>query len=177
MYRFALPVLLAFALVAPRASFAELLAVKEPETVALGPITLTDGTRTGLPLEAVLPDGPAILHFWATWCAPCREELPALDAFIDGLEADGLADGLVIISVDRAGYDRVSAFLKGGLGLDLISWQDESGKASQTFRLFGFPATILLDAGHRVVWRHSGALDWDDPAIRAELTEFLARPQ
>ncbi len=118
-----------------------------------------------------------VLDFWATWCAPCRDELPALDTFANDLEADGLADSLVVISVDRAGYDRVAAFLSGGLGLDLVSWQDESRKAGQTFRLFGFPATILLDAEHRVVWRHSGPLDWNDPAFRAELTDVLTPPQ
>lgn len=177
MRRFALPILLAFALSVPMAASADLGTVAEPETVGLGQITLTNGTRTGIPLDSVLPDGPAILHLWATWCAPCREELPALEIFIDDLEANGLADRLLLISVDHASYDRVSAFLSGGLGLDLTTWQDESRKAGQTFRLFGFPSTILLDAKHRVVWRHSGPLVWDDPAFRAELTEFLTLPQ
>jgi thiol-disulfide isomerase/thioredoxin len=173
MRRFALPLLLAFALTAPRAASADLLKVTAPEAVALGQITLTDGSKASVPLESVLPDGPAILHFWATWCAPCREELPHLDAFTKDLVADGLAEHLVVISVDRARYDRVAAFLDYALGLDLISWQDESRKAGTVFRLFGYPATILLDAEHRVVWRHAGSLEWDNPVFGDALTNHL----
>jgi thiol-disulfide isomerase/thioredoxin len=146
----------------------------DPETVDLSRIVLTDAQGDERSLDDILPDGPVALHFWATWCVPCRDELPAIDRFVTALTEDGVAERLVVVSVDRFGYERVLAFVHDDLGLqNLTTWQEVTRKAGPTFRLFGYPDTVLLDADHRMVARLPGALDWDDPGIRSALMSHL----
>ena len=131
-----------------------------------------DGTETDL--AALLAGRPAILHFWATWCGPCREELPALAAYAADLaEAGGGA--LVVVAVERSPPEKIEAFL-AGIGLDgFATLRDPSGRSGPVFGLFGMPSTVLIDGAGRVVARRAGPLDWQDPAVRAELADHLGR--
>ena len=139
------------------------------------------GQETGVDLSAVtvrdaagetaalgdLVDGPTIIHFWATWCAPCLEELPQLDAFAQGLEPGDL----VVVSVDTAGYERITDYL-GDLGVGLESHQQIEGNVGSVFGILGYPSTFVVDGGGEIVFRRQGAVDWDDPA---EAEEMIAR--
>lgn len=146
----------------------------DPEAVDLSQIVVTDAQGDERSLGDVLPDGPVALHFWATWCVPCRDELPAIDRLVTTLTEDGVAERLVVVSVDRFAYERVLDFVRDELGLQsLTTWQEVTRKAGPTFRLFGYPDTVLLDTDHRMVARLPGALDWDDPGIRSELMSHL----
>jgi thiol-disulfide isomerase/thioredoxin len=148
----------------------EALTWTEPQPVDFGAIGVTDASEVHRRLSEVLPRASVIVHFWATWCHPCREELPAVARFASVLSNEELTDRLVVVSVDRSDYDRVLSFLRDLPELnDFHTWQVISGSAGSAFRLFGYPATIVLDADHRVIARHPGPLAWDDPAIRAEL--------
>ena len=143
-----------------------------PEPVDLAAVIVSD-TNGDTPLAEVLAGKPTILHVWATWCAPCRTELPAVARFQAALAAEGLGDRLVLLSVDRSSHDRVAAFLADDLGLDLHTWFDTSRRAGPSFRLFGYPATVVLDGDGAIVWRHTGPLDWDDASLRDALTRYL----
>jgi len=146
----------------------------EPREIDVAAVALVGVGGNERRLDEILPPGPAIVHFWATWCVPCRDELPALDRFRAALAPDGRGRVLVV-SVDRFAFSKVEAFLRDELGLpDLTTWKDANGKAGAVFRLFGYPDTVLLDAEHREVGRRAGSLDWDDPEVRLELMERLA---
>ena len=141
------------------------------------------GQETGVDLSAVtvrdaagetaalgdLVDGPTIIHFWATWCAPCLEELPQLDAFAQGLEPGEL----VVVSVDTAGYERITDYL-GDLGVGLESHQQIEGNVGSVLGILGYPSTFVVDGGGEIVFRRQGAVDWDDPSTRAEIMAPLA---
>ncbi|WP_338607393.1 TlpA disulfide reductase family protein [Pelagibacterium nitratireducens] len=136
------------------------------------------GQETGVDLSAVtvrdaagetaalgdLVDGPTIIHFWATWCAPCLEELPQLDAFAQGLEPGEL----VVVSVDTAGYERIATYLDD-LGVGLESYQQIEGNVGGVFAILGYPSTVVVDGEGAVLWRMQGAVDWDDPGITGEI--------
>jgi thiol-disulfide isomerase/thioredoxin len=146
----------------------------DPEEVDLSRIVLTDAQGGELALDEVLPDGPVALHFWATWCVPCRDELPAIDRFVTALTENGIAERLIVVSVDSLAYERVMEFVRDDLGLQsLTTWQEITRKAGPTFRLFGYPDTVLLDADHNMVARLPGTLDWDAPGTRAQLIDHL----
>lgn len=150
----------------------------EPFAPDLAGITLRDATGTARPLAELLPSGgPALLHVWATWCLPCLDELPALAGFARALEAEGLAERLLLVSVDRGPYERIEDYLTDRLGLDeLRSWQAVDGDLGTALRLTGYPSTLVLDGAGRVAGRAEGSLPWADPALRARLRDDFGLP-
>lgn len=134
--------------------------------------TPPDGTSRSM--SELLPRGPVLVHFWATWCAPCRRELPALSRFSKSLGASGAGNRLLVVSLDRAAYDHVTFMLGSRFNVtNVTTFQDAEGWSSRLFGLRGLPTTVLLDAQHRVVAMHAGVLDWDDPEVRADLMAML----
>jgi thiol-disulfide isomerase/thioredoxin len=124
-------------------------------------------------LADFLPGEPSVLHFWATWCAPCRAELPGLAAYADELGERGLRDRLIVVAVEPSPREKIDRFLTE-IGLEgFVTLQDRQNRSGATFGLFGMPATILLDAGGRVVGQHSGPIDWTDETVREELAAHL----
>lgn len=140
------------------------------DTVALKGVLLRNGDGGARPIREVLSDkGPTIVHFWATWCVPCRKELPSVDRFAADLDKAGKGGRLVVVSVDRFPYATIARFLSSELGLGLRTWQDAERKTGSAFRIFGYPATLVVDRAGTVTWRHIGPLDWDDGNFRKAL--------
>lgn len=126
------------------------------------------GERAAL---AELVDGPTILHFWATWCGPCRQELPAIEAFAAELAQRDLAEKLVLVSVDTSAFDRVEDWL-ADLGIGLETVMQVEGNAGSALAILGYPSTLIVD-GNAVLMRHQGALKWTDEGVAAELTSLV----
>lgn len=145
------------------ATFAELKAVPPSPAPALA-------ERPGGPgvLER-LRGRPVLINFWATWCEPCRDEMPALDRL--RARRPEVAVITVAMADNRA---KVEAFAADYL-LDLTILHDPDQMAGRAWGVRVLPTTILLDAAHRVRYRAVGALDWAAPAIDAAL-DSLARP-
>src|SRR5690606_8261493 len=80
-------------------------ALAQPMSADRDAVAVDDGAGETVVLGELV-EGATSLHFWATWCAPCREELPELQAFA---EAEGLGERLVLVSVDTAEDGRVAA--------------------------------------------------------------------
>jgi len=158
-----------------RAFAAALLLILATVARAEGPLDRVVVTGPGggtTPLaDRVTP--PAILHFWATWCAPCLEELPDVAAFAE--ERPDLFRGVAVVSVDTASYERVESFLDERLGLpDLPSLKVVEGNAGAAFGIMGYPSTIFLDGEGNVTRRHQGVLDWGSAEVRADFAAHLA---
>jgi thiol-disulfide isomerase/thioredoxin len=100
-----------------------------------------------------------LLNLWATWCLPCRREMPSLDRLQKQLGSDKFE--VVAVSVDRKGLDASRKFLEetkvNGLGL----YVDASARLTSTFRVIGLPATLLIDAEGRELGRLLGPAEWD----------------
>lgn len=108
-----------------------------------------------------------LLNFWATWCPPCIEELPALDRLQRLLGEQAIA--VVALSIDDSNIDLPISFVQR-LGLrDLRVFHDFTGRAADAFPLYGLPVTYLIDPGGMVVGYIVGAVAWDSPAA----VEFL----
>ena len=124
-------------------------------------------------LDAILPDGPLILHLWATWCAPCRAELPELAAFRAVLPAD-LGDRLVVVSVDTRPLAEVRRFLDGDMALPgFETYRVDPAEAGGRFQVIGYPLTLFLDRDGAVTRRISGAAPWPDAGFRSQALEHL----
>src|SRR6516162_3692519 len=100
-----------------------------------------------------------LLNVWATWCVPCRKEMPALDRLQARL---GGNDFLVIpLSIDRDGVAPVKRFYQE-LGLQKLAiYVDPSGKGTRSLAIPGVPTTLLIDRQGREVGRKMGAAEWD----------------
>ena len=100
-----------------------------------------------------------LLNLWATWCVPCRKEMPTLDRLQAKL---GGKDFLVIpLSIDREGVAPVKRFYQELKFEKLAIYVDPSGKGSQALAIPGVPTTLLIDRQGREVARKMGPAEWD----------------
>lgn len=112
-----------------------------------------------------------LLNIWATWCKPCRQEMPALDTLQRRHAAEGLT--VVGVSIDEPGErDRIAPFAQE-LGASYALWHDPDDRVSSTFLAIGVPASYLIDRDGTLRWRHVGPVTADDPALTAALREAL----
>ncbi len=113
-----------------------------------------------------------VLNFWATWCAPCVEEMPALDR-LSALLADGGIDVLAL-SEDFQGVKAVKPFYaKHGIET-LAVLIDKRGQLVRSLGTRGLPTTVLYDAEGREVGRVVGPAEWDAPETVAFLRACLS---
>ncbi len=127
------------------------------------PIAFTDEAGE----ELILADyrgTPVAVHFWATWCFPCRAEMPTMDA----LQRE-LGDDLVILplSLDRDGAPLVRNYYNDHDLVTLPVMIDEKMAAGRALRVHGIPATVFINAEGAEVARVLGDRDWSDPDVIA----------
>jgi thiol-disulfide isomerase/thioredoxin len=113
------------------------------------------------------------VNFWATWCAPCVEEMPALDRLQASLSTKGVA--VLAISVDRGGLRQVAPFFAVNELKNLPVYLDPSGNSMRAFAVRGLPTTIVIDAEGRERGRLEGAAAWDSPAAERLLLQYLSK--
>lgn len=114
-----------------------------------------------------------MVHFWATWCPPCVEELPALDRFARSLAGSDLE--VLTISVDEGGPDVVREFMqRNKLALPVLLDPDKT--AASRYGTFKFPETYLVDRQGIIRNKIIGAVDWGRPEAR-EIIEGLLKKQ
>ena len=110
-----------------------------------------------------------LLNLWATWCVPCRAEMPALDRL--EAQAGGPAFEVVAVNVDTARLERRSAFLDSVGVKALARYADPSGDAFETLRkdgkALGLPVTMLIDKDGCEIGAAAGAVKWDSADAEA----------
>jgi len=99
-----------------------------------------------------------LLNIWATWCVPCREEMPQLDAL--QAELGGADFEVVAINIDKGGPDKARKFLEETKATDLALYTDPSGKMFAKLKAVGMPTTLLLDTQGKEIGRLVGPADW-----------------
>jgi thiol-disulfide isomerase/thioredoxin len=100
-----------------------------------------------------------LLNFWATWCVPCRLEMPALEALYQRHKARGLE--VVTVNLDMLSTAGVEAFVKE-VGVTFRVGLDPSWSTAQAYQVLGLPTTYLIDRAGNAVVREVGARDWLD---------------
>jgi cytochrome c biogenesis protein CcmG, thiol:disulfide interchange protein DsbE len=111
-----------------------------------------------------------VVNFWATWCAPCRDELPSLERLRDALH--GKPFEVLAVNVNE-GESRVKRFLNE-VPLRLPVLLDRDGEAQRAWKVRGLPATFLLDREGVIRFWYLGELDWAQPAILRTVESLLA---
>lgn len=112
-----------------------------------------------------------LLNVWATWCAPCRDEMPALDRLQAALGNEGFE--VVALSIDRQGVSAVEPFYRQ-LGLRSLGiYVDPTGGAGRELGAVGIPTTLLIDREGMEVARKVGPAEWDSPGIAGAIRKHL----
>lgn len=112
-----------------------------------------------------------VLNFWATWCAPCVREMPALDRARALLAARGVE--VLAVSNDRGGAEIVRAFYAENAVVHLPALTDSNLALARRFGVRGLPTTAFIDAGGRVLGHVEGAAEWDREPIPTALRQCL----
>jgi thiol-disulfide isomerase/thioredoxin len=117
---------------------------------------------------------PALINFWASWCAPCREEMPSLAR----LASARAGDGLVVIAINyRESAATVRRFLES-LGAPLPAvlpvLLDQSGEAAKAWTPRIFPTTVFIDRRGRPIGSLVGECDWDSTTALERVVPLLA---
>lgn len=113
-----------------------------------------------------------LVNFWATWCGPCRREMPSLDKLQTRL---GGPDFIVVaLSSDRKGPKVVRKFYQENNIQHLDTFIDKTTKAQRAFGVYGLPTSLLLDAKGREVGRLVGPAEWASDDAIALIKEVIA---
>lgn len=150
-----------------------------PLVVREEPIDLPDFTFAG-------PDGAekslkdfagkvVLLNIWATWCVPCRKEMPALDALEAKLGGKDFA--VVAVNIDKGGPAKAAGFLKDTGAAHLPLYTDPDGKLFVTLKAVGMPTTLIVDRQGREIARLVGPADWASPEAIAAIEAAIAAPR
>lgn len=142
--------------------FAAALLLSEPSPDPIGPgqvapafeLPLLDGATISL---ASLRGRVVLLNFWATWCKPCEDEMPAMERLHSALAGPGFE--LVAISAD-ASRDDVTKY-RDRLGLTFPIAIDPAKHVSEAYQSYRFPESYLIDRDGTILSRYIGPRDWD----------------
>lgn len=121
-------------------------------------------TLAGLEGQVVL------VNFWATWCKPCEDEMPAMQRLYQALEGEPFE--MVAISVDEPSAD-VAAFAER-LGLSFPILLDPGKDSARDYQSYKYPETYLVDSEGVLVARYVGPREWDSPEYEARIRRLLA---
>jgi transglutaminase-like putative cysteine protease/thiol-disulfide isomerase/thioredoxin len=108
---------------------------------------------------------PVIINFWASWCEPCREEMPSLQRLARRQPPQGLAVATVAVADQRTTLDRFLA--ENAVQLPVVDDREQSISRAWGARVL--PTTVILDRRHRIRLRAQGTIDWDSPAVEKQL--------
>ncbi len=113
--------------------------------------------------------GPVVLNFWASWCMPCRREMPALQA-----THEELGDAVTFIGMNHQDDRDAAMDLLAEVGVTYSSGFDPEGKVAAGYGLFGMPTTVFISPDGAVVAQHTGELSAAE--LEQAIDEHLGQP-
>lgn len=137
----------------------KLVVHEAPEAVPALTFETPDGETVAL---SDFAGKPVLLNFWATWCAPCREEMPALDA----IQKAGAAE-VVTVATGRNSIEGIERFF-AETGIEALPiLLDPNQSEARQMAVLGLPVTVLIDPEGREIARLTGGAHWDSPEAAA----------
>lgn len=113
------------------------------------------------------------INIWATWCAPCREEMPSMESLNQVMKGDNFK--MLAISIDSDGKDSVVPFVEE-FGLTFTVLIDQKNESTDIFKATGVPETFIVDQGGTIVYHHLGPANWERPVFLDALKDLVRQP-
>jgi len=113
-----------------------------------------------------------LVNFWATWCKPCEEEMPAMERLYQALHEEGFQMIAVSVDEDRA---EVETFQQQ-MALSFPIAMDPERAVARAYQTMGFPESILVGRDGSVIERYVGPRDWDASAYKSRIRALLSQP-
>lgn len=98
------------------------------------------------------------LNFFATWCHPCREEMPSMERLNKALSLKDFK--MIAVSIDRSDTGQIKNFIKKG-GFSFLVLHDKEGSFAELYGVYSIPATFIIDKKGRIAQRVIGSRQWD----------------
>ena len=131
------------------------------------------GTGTQVTFDSAYRGGVTLVNIWATWCEPCKEEIPAMDSLYRALGPHGFR--IAAVSIDRGGEAVVKQFAADyRVTFDVL--HDPSGEIEQRYQTTGVPESFLIGRDGRIVRIMLRGYTWNSPASRRVIEQLLATP-
>ena len=112
-----------------------------------------------------------VINFWATWCLPCKKELPDLNLL--KLKLHKYKIDVIIIYIDKKNIKDQLTFLSKNNGSDLISFFDKKKELYKALKLRGIPTTILIDKKGFIISIHEGILKWGEDKVVKKIVNLI----
>jgi peroxiredoxin len=155
-----------------RESSAQAQLEESPQEGYLAPgFTLPD--LTGKPISLSDFRGKVVLvNIWATWCGPCKREIPSLDRLYQMRKDEGFE--IVAVSVDRTPSSKVASFVaEHQMSFPVL--HDVRGEVGNKYWARAIPSSFVLDREGVIRWKVAGAIKWDDPGVVRRVDQLLAQ--
>jgi len=110
-----------------------------------------------------------LLNFWATWCPPCKAEMPSMNRLYNEIKAKGFE--VVAVSTDNS-LSPVKEFLAKSR-VDFTVLFDEKKAVSRQYKVFSMPTTFLIDRNGFIVEKYYGEYEWTEPDVRKQIEKLL----
>jgi thiol-disulfide isomerase/thioredoxin len=120
---------------------------------------------------------PVIVNFWATWCPPCREEMPALQGVAKRWGSESAKRKLAVVTLAVADAPQAVEDFLWEVDVRLPALADRDRFISRAWGAYALPATFLLDNRHRIRYRALGPIDWDSAATDRILQSLFNSPR
>ena len=132
-------------------------------------IKLINGKQTRL--SSLLEDGPILVNFWATWCAPCKKEMIFLEGFHKKYSDQGFR--VLAISTDSPkSMSKVKSYIRAKKHTFLVGL-DPNQEVAKKMNAMVMPTVILIDKDRKVSWYHQGFIPGDENEIETQILKFL----
>jgi peroxiredoxin len=128
-------------------------------------------TLEGTPISLADYRGKVVvLNFWASWCPPCRAEMPSMDQLYRSMKDKDFT--VLAVNVESGGKSAVSSFMKK-IPLSFPVLLDDTQNVSELYQVSGLPQTFIINKHGEIVQRVTGGIDWNAPKTREYITSLL----
>jgi len=122
-------------------------------------------------LDSLLTNGPVVINFWATWCGPCRLEMPRLEAIYEELHKKGVEFAAVSLDNPRL-KDRVRSYVEKNK-ITFPVYLDSKGELARKFKVVAIPTTVVLAKNGEVVYQTRGYRPGAEIILKKKIEGYL----